>query len=168
MEGKKTLVVYYSRTGTTKKVALAVADELGSDLEELIDKKKRRGPLGFAVAARDAALKKTTKIEEPRNAPASYDLVVVGTPVWAGTMSCAARAYLGRTKDALPDVAFFLTTAHSGIDRTFQHMKELAGKVPIATLSLRAKEVRRDQHRDKVKSFVQECLSHGAGGTSGQ
>ena len=154
MESKRALVVYYSRTGMTKKVAEAIADELGCDLEELIDKKKRRGPVGFAVAAKDAALKKAARIEEPQKDPASYDLVVVGTPVWANTMSCAARTYFDRTKDTLPDVAFFVTTAHSGIDRTFRHMKDAAGKAPVATLSLFAKEVRRDEHRDKVKAFV--------------
>ncbi|MEI8008008.1 MAG: hypothetical protein WCI00_00755 [bacterium] len=38
---KKILVVYYSRTGMTKKLALSITDMLGADSEEIIDTKKR-------------------------------------------------------------------------------------------------------------------------------
>ena len=38
---KKILVVYYSRTGMTKKLALSIVDILGADGEEIIDTKKR-------------------------------------------------------------------------------------------------------------------------------
>jgi flavodoxin len=43
----KALVVFYSRTGATKQVAEALAESLNCDSEELIDTKKRGGPLGF-------------------------------------------------------------------------------------------------------------------------
>jgi len=48
----KALVVFYSRTGTTKQVAEALAQSLNCDSEELIDTKKRSGPLGFLSAGR--------------------------------------------------------------------------------------------------------------------
>ena len=38
---KKILVVYYSRTGVTKKLALSIAQLLQADIEEIIDTKKR-------------------------------------------------------------------------------------------------------------------------------
>jgi len=148
------LVVYYSRTGTTRKVAEALARELGADLEEIVDRKPRGGAARFVVAGKDAALKRATGIEEPGRDPASCDLVVVGTPVWAGTMSCAVRTYLLREKERLPKVAFFLTTGRSGADRTFRHMAEVCGKAPEATLGLRAKEVRKDTCLEKVRAFA--------------
>ncbi|MEM3692877.1 MAG: hypothetical protein QXI39_02505 [Candidatus Bathyarchaeia archaeon] len=39
----KTLVVYYSRTGNTRKVAESIAQILGSDIEEVLDERKRTG-----------------------------------------------------------------------------------------------------------------------------
>jgi flavodoxin len=39
----KILVVYYSRTGVTKKLAENIAKELHADGEELVDIKKRKG-----------------------------------------------------------------------------------------------------------------------------
>ena len=56
----KPLVVFYSRTGTTKKVGEALADLLQCDSEELIDTKKRKGPLGFLRSGRDATRNKLT------------------------------------------------------------------------------------------------------------
>ena len=58
----KTLVVYYSRTGFTKLVAEMIADKLGADCKEIIDKTDRKGVLGYLKAARDAMQKKKTKI----------------------------------------------------------------------------------------------------------
>ncbi len=156
MSDGKMLVVYYSRTGTTRKVAEAAAGALGCAIEEIVDLKKRGGPLGFAVAGKDAALKKLTEIGEMENDPGSYDLVIIGTPVWSFTMSCAVRTWLTREKGRLPAVAFFLTTIQSGIERTFAHMEKLCGKAPIATLALRTKEVSADAHLDKVNAFVAE------------
>ena len=50
----KSLVVYYTRTGNTKFVAETIAAELGSDIEEVVDIKKREGTLGYMSASRDA------------------------------------------------------------------------------------------------------------------
>ena len=154
MAGKR-LVVYYSRTGTTRKVAAALARELGADLEEIVDRKPRGGAVRCVVAAKDSALKRTTGIQEPGRDPASCDLVVVGTPVWAAAMSCAVRTYLLREKERLPKVAFFLTTVRWGADRTFRHMAEVCGKAPEATLGLRARDVKKDIYLEKVRAFVE-------------
>jgi len=43
----KSLVVYYSRTGNARFVAETIAAEVGADVEEVLDLKKRSGPLGF-------------------------------------------------------------------------------------------------------------------------
>ena len=159
MAEKRCLVVYYSRTGVTRKVAEAIAEMLQCDIEEVVDTKKRGGPIGFVIAGKDAALKKLTVIQPTEKAPASYELVVVGTPVWAGTVSCAMRTYLSQNKDALGKVAFFLTTGGTGVEKTFEHMGELCGKSPLACLSLRTKEVRKGNYLDRVKEFVQKIGS---------
>jgi len=155
MGEKKTLVVYYSRTGTTKKLAEAVAEALQADVEEIIDKKSRSGAWGFIVAGKDAATKTLTDIAETAKAPSAYDIVVIGTPVWASTMACAIRTYLTQKKDGLQEVAFFLTTGGGGIERTFAQMEELCGKAPVGKLGLTMKEVRKGDYLERVKEFVQ-------------
>ncbi len=156
MGGGKTLVVYYSRTGTTKRVAEAIADGLGADVEEVIDSRDRKGMLGFVVAGKDAGLGRLTEIREVRSDPSAYDLVVLGTPVWAWSVTPAIRTYIAQCKDRLPRVAFFLTTGGTGADRTFEQMAELCGKPPVARLALTTKEVRKGRAADKIEAFVAE------------
>ena len=50
----KTLVLYYTRSGNSKFVAETVAAELGADVEEVVDLKKRQGRLAWFSAGRDA------------------------------------------------------------------------------------------------------------------
>jgi flavodoxin len=149
----KTLVICYSRTGNTRKVAAAIAAALGAETEELREPKDRSGALGYLGAGRDAALKRSTPIEALAKDPAGYDLVAVGTPVWAFTMASPVRTFLQENAGKLRSVAFFCTEGGNGHERTFRHMEELAGKKPLAALVLLEKELKAD-FSAKVKAFA--------------
>jgi flavodoxin len=159
IEMAKCLVVYYSRTGTTQALADAVAEQLACPAERLVDRKSRRGMLGFLRAGIDAARKRGTEIEPPQNAPGECDLVVIGTPVWAGTMSCAVRAYIAQHRGKFRNVGFFLTTGGSGIKGTFAQMEELSGLPPRAVLGVRTKDFRRHGCTEEIRRFVRELQS---------
>lgn len=154
MVEKGALVVYYSRTGTTRGVAETLAERLNADIEEIVDRKRRGGILGFMGGGKDSLLKKTADIDEPRRDPGEYGLVVIGTPVWASSMTPAIRAYIEQKAPALPDVAFFLTTGGSGIDKTFEKMAELCGKQPQATLGLKQRDVKKGAAGEAIDAFV--------------
>lgn len=151
----KALVVYYSRTGITKKTAALITELLSCDMEEIIDQKKRKGPIGFLTAAKDAAKRNTTRINPMEKDPAEYDVVIIGTPVWAGNMTPAIRTYLENYKEKIKKAAFFLTTAKSGIEKTFHEMEEVYGKPPAATLPLYTSEVKKGKTREKVQKFCE-------------
>jgi flavodoxin len=159
MARKRVLVVYYSRTGMTRTVAGELASALGADVEELVDTKARSGPLGLLRSIKDGILKRPARLKPPQNDPGAYDLVVIGTPVWANTMSSPVRVYLTEQAGSLPDVAFFLTTVRSGAQQTFRDMQSLSGKAPVATLPLFAKEVKAGGHEDKVQALAVELRS---------
>jgi flavodoxin len=103
----KTLVVYYSRTGNARFVAETIAAEVGADIEEVIDLKKRSGAFGFLSGGSDARRGKETKIAPTTKSPAGYDLIIVGTPVWAGRPSPAIRTYLKKNDLSGKKVAVF-------------------------------------------------------------
>ncbi len=112
----KSLVVFYSRTGTTKRIGKALVQLLACDSEELIDTKKRSGPLGFVSAGRDARAKQLTTLADTKYDLALYDLVILGTPIWGGTLSSAMRTYISLNKPKFKRVAFF---AHTGALKTY-------------------------------------------------
>ena len=120
----KSLVVYYSRTGNAKFVAETIAAELGSDIEEVVDLKSREGKLGWISAGGDASRGKQTNIAPTTKDPSGYDLIVVGTPVWAWSPSAAIRTYLSRNNLSGKKVALFLTM-DSNIRQADQKIKAL-------------------------------------------
>ena len=150
----KTLVVFYSRSGRTKKVAKAISDILKCDKEEVFDIKNRKGILGFLSAGTDANLRRLTAIKEIKNNPSLYDLVIIGTPIWSSNISTPIRTYLFLYKEEFKKVAFFCTRLGSDSKKVFDDMKNLSQKTPIALLKLTSREVARDQYMQKVKEFT--------------
>jgi flavodoxin len=149
----KTLVVYYSRTGTTKTVGESLAKMLNCDIEEIFDIKKRSGSIGYMGAARDAGSKKLTKIKDITKDPESYDCIIIGTPIWAYTMSTPIRTYLTQYHEKFKQVAFFCT--HRGNPGTnFEDMEELANKKPIAIMELFHKDFKNGTDEQKIKDFI--------------
>ena len=105
----KALVVYYSRTGNTKSVAEEIAAELGADVDEVVDLKKREGRMGYLSASIDATSNRETNISETKKNPADYDLIVIGTPVWFYSPSSAIRTYIAKHDVSGKNVALFFT-----------------------------------------------------------
>lgn len=154
----KILVVYYSRTDLTRRVALKLATALGADVEELIDTNKRAGALGYLMAGRDAIQKKLVRIEALRYNPADYDLVLIGTPTWAYTMACAVRTYLTSNGSAIKQVAFFATHDSDGGSQAIRQMADLVGQAPRAELVLTSKEAAQDNYAEKLQAFVAKLV----------
>lgn len=150
----KVLVVYYSRTGTTKKIADLIASKLDADTEEILDVKSRKGALGYMRSGKEAMKRSIPDIQEPKIDPAGYDLVVLGTPIWSWNMSSPMRAYLDRFKADMPQLAFFCTMGGSGDDKAFREMEDICHTVPKATLTLTTKEVQQNRYEDKVEAFL--------------
>ena len=132
----KTLVIFYSRTGNTRKVAESISKALKSDLTEIFPKQEFKGFFGFFRGGFQAAMQKTPKIKPIKKK--EYDLVVIGTPVWAGNMSSPVRTFLKKLKPK--SVAFFATKGNS-LGKTFIEMEKLTKK-PIATFSLKTAQVK--------------------------
>jgi flavodoxin len=155
----KSLVVYYSRTGNTKKVAEALASMLKCDIEELADKKSsksREGLFGYLRCCKEGMKKIMPEIEKTKNNPASYDMVIVGAPNWGSNMASPVRTYLAINKSKFKKVAFFCTMGGQSPGKTFIDMEEICSKKPVALLGLRASAVKKGDHMPKVKEFCEK------------
>jgi len=137
------LVVYYSRTGMTRKIARVVASKLRCDIEEVFDLK---------YFGKDAFQSELTEIGEIKKDPALYDVVFIGTPALKNAISCAIRTYIHDNKKRLKKVAFFCAGGSANI--VFREMEFLCGKTPITTLSLRKEDVEKSRHMAKIEEFA--------------
>lgn len=150
----KTLVVFYSRTGTTKKVALEIANKLGVEIEEIKDTVNRSGVKGYLVSGRDAMKKRLTTLELTTKNPADFDLVIIGTPIWGWNMSVPVRTYITEKKDNFKKVAFFCTMGGSGDDKAFAEMEQIIGQKSAATLALLTRDVAKNDFAEKLEKFT--------------
>ncbi|MFO8016095.1 MAG: flavodoxin [Candidatus Woesearchaeota archaeon] len=152
----KTLVVYFTRTGTTKKLAEQIAEGLRADSEEIIAEKDYSGPLGYMRAGLESTRKKHAGIDKPKKDPSKYDLVIIGTPIWGWNISSPVRAYLEQMKTKLkkPNLAFFCTEGGSGGKKAFNAMESITGKNPKAVLELRMKDYLDGESGKDIKEFI--------------
>jgi flavodoxin len=151
----KTLIAYYSRTGTTKKIGDAIAEKLGAETEEILDTVNRMGVKGYLVSGRDAMKKRMTKLESLRFNPAGYELVIIGTPIWGWNMSVPIRTYITENKEKFRKVAFFCTMGGSGDEKAFLEMEKIIGRKPLGILALKTVEVAKNEYGEKLEKFLE-------------
>lgn len=156
------LVVYYSRTDYTRTLAGEIAAALEADVERLHDGCNRLGVWGYLRCTREAIKKRTIEILPPAYDPSGYDLVVLGTPVWAGNMSSPLRSYIVAQKAQLPQVALFCTQGGSGAQKVFRDMAELCGKAPVASLALTDRQIDGRAYSRELEGFV-KAVAQAAG-----
>jgi len=154
----KALVAFYSRTGTTRKVAKSIINMLRCESEEILDIESRKGFWGYLKSGREAATKKLAKIKGLKKNPYLYDVVIIGTPIWFFNVSSPVRTYISKNK--FKKVAFFCTMGGSGSKRAFSEMEKLCGKKPVSVLALKTKEVLSESYLKDVEKFVGEIKNN--------
>jgi len=149
------LLIFYSRKGTTKKIAKLLSNSLNCDYEELIDLKKRTGFIvGFFKCGYAATREKLTTIKKIQKNPELYDLIILGTPNWNKRMTPAIRTYISDNKNKFKNVAFFCTEGGKGGPKLFEGMAKLCEKEPLSTLEITKKELEKNAHTDKINTFI--------------
>ena len=155
----KSLVVYYSRSGNTRFVAEKISQEIAGDIEEIIDKKRRKGSLGFILSGYDATRGRVTKIAETKRPPEYYDLVVVGTPMWNKRITPAVRTYLRNNNFSKKRVALFCTNLGSQPERLFKTLKELmTGCNFVGELTITNAQKDREKTEKKISEWSKSII----------
>jgi flavodoxin len=152
----KTLVVYYSRSGRTRKVAEELAHLLDADLDELHETCSRSGLFGYLAGGRDAWLARDTGLAPLKYDPTGHDLVVLAGPVWAFTVCPALRAYGKLWGARLRNTAYLATQGGRGADRAFAVLRELTGRPPAATLTLIDRDIDKERHIPELEAFGEQ------------
>lgn len=155
-EQRKALVVYYSRTGNTKKVAEDIAVALNADIEQLVDKKDYSGVMGFMKAGKAASKEQPADLAPVKYDPSKYEMVILGTPVWAWNMTPAIRAYITNNKQAFKSISIFTTSGGTKPDKIVEKMETLAGKKAVSFSGFFAGEIKANgsSYKEKLQAFL--------------
>lgn len=149
----KTLIVYFSRTGHTERVAKQISRTMNATLMPISEARSRLGCLGYQRCLIEAAFGLDAKVLPSSTDPADYDLVLLGTPIWAWHLSSPVRTFARRHGKAIRQCGFFCTMGGSGHKAAFSELEKLIGHSPLVTLALTDKDVDAGQGRKRIASF---------------
>jgi flavodoxin len=139
---KRILIVYYSLSGNTERVARDLAAHLDADLQRVHERTDRQGFWGHLRASYDSLLERPAVLIHAARQAADYELTIVGTPIWTGKITPAARTYLESIRGRARSIAFFTTSGNTGVDKVVPAMQRLVDLESIASIGFSASELR--------------------------
>lgn len=126
-ENPKILVAYYSLTGKTENVARAIADVSGGQLYRIEvmksypdDSKERRKELEHEIAEDYLPPLRAAPVN-----PENYDIIFLGSPVWANHISQPVKAFLVQYNLTDKRVIPFVTHSGGGKGQSFKDVASL-------------------------------------------
>lgn len=130
-EGSKTLVVYFSATGTTKGIAELAAETLQADIYEIVPQE----PYTDAdLDWHDDESRSTIEMNDSSSRPAingsvegmeQYDTIFIGYPIWWGEAPRIVSTFVESYSFAGKTVIPFCTSASSGIGSSGKNLEGL-------------------------------------------
>ena len=126
MQDNKKLVVYFSYTGNTKKIAQKLKEELNCDILELKPIKPYSKNYQTVVdeEQNNESTKKVPKIQDINIDLNNYDEIIIGTPVWWYTIAPVIRTFL-KQNDLSKKVVIPFATNAGWLGRTFEEIESL-------------------------------------------
>jgi flavodoxin len=123
----KMLIIYYSFSGNTKYIAEKIREKTGGDVFEIETVKTY--PAEYSALTEEAKRElQTDDLPALKKSPpvmSSYDLILVGGPVWWYTVPTPVMSFLRQADFAGKKVSAFCTH-EGGIGKFFPHFKEQA------------------------------------------
>ena len=150
----KTLIVYYSRTNVTEQIAKQIQEKLDCDIEKITDGGKYDGKIGYIKGGMNASMGRTSPINPISKNPSDYDIVIVGTPVWASSIATPVNTYLINYRDQIKKMASFCTCISGGYDKTLEKMAIISQKTQLAQMHLTADDVKIPT--EKINNFIHQ------------
>lgn len=127
--GSGVLVVYFSCTGNTKKDAEKIAALTGGDIYEIVPAE----PYSAAdLNYNNDDCRANREMNDPTARPAiggdisGYDTVIIGYPIWWGTMPRIINTFIEACELSGKTVLPFCTSGSSGISRSVSDIKAAA------------------------------------------
>ena len=157
----KTAIVYYSMHGNVRYVSEKVAKELGADLIELVPVKAYpdKGAMQFIWGGSAVTFKKKPELEPYTFNASDYDLVIIGTPVWASNFTPPLRTFFENNDLTGKKIAVIATSAGGDSSKCLEAVKAAAKADSLAAvLSLTdPKDRPSDENEKQIAAFIETC-----------
>lgn len=151
----RSLVVYYSQSGTTEKVANIIQKKTGADIERIETVNPYSGDMG-AIAGAFMGERRDGKFRDlkPMKAKvADYDTIYVGYPIWAGTFAGPMHSFV-KTADLKGKVIVPFCTFGSGGNTSIPDLKAALPGSTITSSWYGVRAARVDKAEAEIETFL--------------
>ena len=150
----KALTVYFTRSGNTEMVVKKIHESIGGDVEQISEQTNRKGIVGWLKTGGGNAKREVAKIDATRYDPGEYDLVILASPIWAGSVSAPMRGYITLNRDKLKKTAVFLGNDSGAVEKAFEEINELLVNPPLVVGSLQRAKIK-TEFESTVHNFIE-------------
>jgi hypothetical protein len=149
----KVLIVVYSHTGSSTRVARMLSTACGWPLAEVVDAKPRAGAWGNLRCVADSLLRRSPPFRYDGPDPAQFGAVVLVSPIWVGRLAGPMRSFVVRHRTVLKRVAMVQVMGESGAEGAVVEVEHLLGRPTVATMALKRQEVGGRSCVGRIKTF---------------
>ncbi|MCQ2245079.1 MAG: hypothetical protein MJZ32_12575 [Bacteroidaceae bacterium] len=156
----KSLVVYYSQTGTTAKVADLFAEKTGADIDSIVAVNPYDSSFEETIARcqKEMETGEMPELKQMSHDIAKYDTLYIGCPVWFGTMALPVQSYLKQANLEGKVVIPFVTFGSGGLETTVAEMKKIAPKANFldanSLIGYGVRNARVEKAAEEVEQFL--------------
>ena len=130
LAGKKTLIVYYSRSGNTRQIVGQIQKSIQADTVEL------QTVYPYPTEYRPMTQQAKKELEGGYRPPLStkidniekYDVIIIGSPNWWGTMAMPVFTFLESYDLSGKTIAMYITHEGSRLGNSMNDLKRLCSK----------------------------------------
>ena len=158
----KKLVVFYSLSGNTEVVAKTIAKELKADLCRVEEIRKRNRFLAYLTGSFAAMRDKCSEIKPVALNVRDYDLIFLGSPIWASRPVPAINAFINDTNFKNKKVIAFFTMGGSRYVKAINNITvkvEKRSGIITDSFAIRAKK-NSDAIVKETKKMIKSHLRH--------
>ena len=124
-------VLYFTRSGNSKRIAEKIAGKAGCGVSVITDDKSWKGIIGFLRGGYYASRFKTTDVTvSPETDFGAYDRILIVGPVWAGNAAPAVYSLLLTEKENLGKICLVLSSGGGDTDAVFGRLEKKIGAIP--------------------------------------
>jgi flavodoxin len=156
----KSLIVYYSHSGSTEKLTKELQNLLNADLLKLQPEPDLGNPnfWNYLKGAWHVFRKHLPKLKNEKIDLDGYDLIAIGTPVWFGSFTPAIRAFL-KNRPIQNKKLILFANYRGGLGNTFSSLEKAIGIENNHNQIISEFALNHKYSADEQSRFVQEWFT---------
>lgn len=151
----RTLVVFYSYTGTSRRLVQLLCSQRGWPSGEIVEARPRSGASGTLRCVADSLLRRLPRIRYQGPDPRDFGTVVLVSPIWAYRLASPMRSFVADRRDDLQQIAVVSVMGGSGAPNAVAEVGHLLGRAPVLATAFTTREVEDGSCAGRLEAFGQ-------------